>query len=710
MSLGDLITSVRDFHPGADIDLISSAYEFSEAVHRGQKRRSGEPYLVHPLAVARILADMKLDVASIVTGLLHDTVEDTLTTLEEISRRFGPEVASLVDGVTKISLMEADDREVVEAESLRKVFLASARDVRVLLVKLADRAHNLRTIEHLPEENQRRMARETLELYAPLALRLGINWLKSEFEENCFRTLWPGEYEQLREKLSLNRVDREGYIQEITGLLGKRLKETGLEVAVSGRTKSGFSIRRKMQGQGLRYDDVHDVVAFRILVDSRTECYEALGVVHANWRPIPGRFRDYIALPKENMYQSLHTTVIGPYGERMEVQIRTHEMHRVAEFGIAAHWKYKSGDVDNDEDRLAWLRQVLEWQKVKDPREFIDSFKEDITAEEVYVFTPRGEAITLPTGASIVDFAYRIHTDVGNHCAGARVNGQLVPIRYQLQQGDTVEILTTTDSAPSRDWLKFVSTHRARERILSRLKQEERTHAIGLGQAIMERDLSRHQLDLARLRREGKMADLLRQFRKASENEFLEALGFGRITSASVLDYLVPDHEMEDKKYRRSFRRILGMLARQPRSPVTVKGEEETVVRFGKCCQPLPGEAVVGFVTRGRGITVHSSDCQRLADSDLRRRVEVSWEKGARALRPVRVEISSRDRPGMLAEMSQAITSSGVNIERAYVRTTGEDKALNVFDMMLGHADELKRVLRNLSRVPGVREVRRIRS
>jgi GTP pyrophosphokinase len=714
MNVSELVDKIRDYNPNADVALVESAFDFSARVHRGQTRMSGEPYLMHPLAVADIIADMKLDVPTVVTGLLHDTVEDTLTTLEEIDEHFGDEVRNLVDGVTKISLLESESREEAEARTIRKMFVASARDIRVLLVKLADRAHNMRTLEHLKQEKQGRIAEETLHIYAPLAHRLGINWLKSEFEEIAFQILHPEEYAELSDKLTLHKLQRDGYIQEITNILTKRMNEGGLDAVVSGRPKSAYSIYEKMNKQGLHYDDVYDVVAFRVLVDSDRDCYDALGLVHNNWRPIPGRFRDYVALPKANRYQSLHTTVIGPYGERMEVQIRTHEMHQVAEYGIAAHWKYKATDPRDsaEEERFDWLRQLLEWQRqLDDPQQFLHSVKEDLFAEEVVVFTPRGQTRTLTKGATVVDFAYRIHTEVGEHCAAARVNGQLVPLRYQLQAGDTVEVVTTADTRPSRDWLKFVKTPRARERIVASIKHEERGKARVLGRELLERDLARFQTDLPRLQREGRMADVLRHFERVDEDAFFEAIGYGRIRTKKVLDWLYPGRD-DDTPRKQGFRRIFGLLERQKKdnSGVVVSGADDSMVRFGKCCGPLPGEPIVGFLTRGRGVTVHAVDCERLEDSDPERRVDVSWEKGTRAPRTVRLEISSRDRPGLLARMSQAIASAGVNIDRAYVRTTGEGKAQNVFEMTLFNDDELTRVSRNLRRVPGVKEIKRIRT
>jgi guanosine-3',5'-bis(diphosphate) 3'-pyrophosphohydrolase len=716
VNIDALVTKVRDYDRTADTDVIARAYDFSARVHRGQKRMSGEPYLTHPLAVADIIADMRLDVPCIVTGLLHDTVEDTLTTLSEIDDTFGGEVAQLVDGVTKISRMESEDREAAEAETIRKIILASAKDVRVLLIKLADRAHNLRTIDHLPEERQRRMASETLDLYAPLAQRFGIYWLKSEFEENTFQVLWPSEHSDVRQKLALHKLEREGYIEEIGNLITKRLAEAGLEAVVTGRTKSAYSIYAKMRKQDLHYDDVYDVVAFRVVVDADRDCYDALGIVHQAWRPIPGRFRDYVALPKANMYQSLHTTLIGEYGERMEVQFRTHEMNRVADFGIAAHWRYKAGDADDsaEAERFGWLQQVLEWQQhLDDARQFVHKVKEDLFADDIVCFTPKGQGRTLTKGATALDFAYRIHTEVGDHCTAARVNGQLVPLRYQLQAGDTVEIITTEEQRPAREWLKIVKTPRARHRIMGAIKTADRARAVALGRELLDRDLVFKQHDIARIHREGRMADLLKHFERDDEDALLEAIGYGRIRTKQVVEHLFPEsHPVEPSRRRAALGKIMKLLERQKKAlpAVRVTGDDDSMVRLGKCCDPLPGEGIVGFMTRGRGVTVHSTECERLADSDDERRVEVVWEKGARTARDVRIEVVSRDRPGLLAGMSHAIAQTGMNIHKAYVRTTGEGRAVNVFEMTLFSEADYDRVCRNLRRVPGVKDIRRLRT
>jgi guanosine-3',5'-bis(diphosphate) 3'-pyrophosphohydrolase len=512
MTIADLVERVRTYNPGAALDTLERAYQFSATVHQGQRRRSGEPYLTHPLAVAGIIAELRLDVPSVATGLLHDTVEDTLTTLDEIQARFGPEVAELVDGVTKISRIDFRSREEKQAENFRKMLLAMARDIRVILIKLADRTHNMRTLGHLDARRQQVIAQETLDIYAPIAHRLGIYWIKSELEDNALHYLHPEVYYQLKRNVAKKREERERYTKEVVSLLARKMKEANLEAEVHGRPKHFYSIYQKMQQQNLLYDQVHDVIAFRVIVDSIGECYEGLGVVHANWKPVPGRFKDYIALPKANGYQSLHTAVIGPRGQRMEVQIRTREMHRVAEYGVAAHWRYKKADGGPDderdvEERFAWLRQMLEWQQhLTDPDEFLRSVKEDLFSKEVFVFTPKGDLLNFPAGATVIDFAYRIHSEVGRHCTGARVNGRIVPLRYALRSGDSVEIITTPTQTPSKDWLKFVKTSRAKERIRNYLKAQQRGRSVAMGRSILERDLERHHLDLGALRKDGSLA------------------------------------------------------------------------------------------------------------------------------------------------------------------------------------------------------------
>ena len=714
MTIADLIERVRAYHPTADLAMIQRAYDFSAEVHKGQRRASGEPYLTHPLEVAGIIADMRLDVASVVTGLLHDTVEDTLATLEQIEGLFGPEIGALVDGVTKIGQITFTSREEKQAENFRKMLLAMARDLRVILVKLADRTHNMRTLGHLPPERQVEIAQETLDIYAPLAHRLGIYWIKSDLEDNALRFLQPEVYYQLKRNVAKRKAEREKYLREVIAVLHKKLAEAEIEAEVGGRPKHFYSIYQKMQAQNLLYDQIHDLVAFRVVVDSVRECYEALGVMHANWKPVPGRFKDYIALPKANGYQSLHTTIIGPYGERIEIQIRTHDMHRVAEYGVAAHWRYKRpGGEPDDGQRFAWLRQMLEWQQnLQDPQEFLRSVKEDLFSEEVFAFTPKGDLLAFPLGATVIDFAYRIHSEVGHHCAGARVNGRIVPLRYQLQSGDTVEIVTTSSQTPSKDWLKLVKTSRAKDRIRAWVKGQQSARSVAVGREILDRDLARHQLDPKALRSDGTLRRVAEELGQKDEETLLASIGYGRVTAQQVLARLLPDEELERRRDKAEgrFQRLLRLVGRQAKTGVVVSGIEDMLVRFGKCCGPLPGERITGFITRGRGVTVHALDCPKVLESDQQRRIEVQWENGKGMPRPVRVEVTCVDRPGLLAAMSKAISSAGINITRAQVHALGDRKAQNTFEVMVASAGELNRVMRNLGRVRGVMKVARLRT
>ncbi len=712
--VGELIDKVRSYQSGADTELIRRAYEFSAAVHKGQKRRSGEPYVVHPVEVAGIIADLRLDVPSIVTGLLHDTVEDTLTTLDQVEAEFGSEIATLVDGVTKISQINFTSREEKQAENFRKMILAMAHDIRVILVKLADRTHNMRTLDHLAVERQHDIAQETLDIYAPLAHRLGMFGIKNELEDNSLRFLRPEVYYQLKRNVAKKKAERERYIREFIALMMKKLNEAGVEAEVSGRPKHFYSIYQKMQRQNILFDQIYDLVAFRVLTDTVKECYEALGVVHASWKPIPGRFKDHIALPKNNMYQSLHTTVIGPYGERVEVQIRTHEMHRVAEFGVAAHWKYKAGENigSAETQRFAWLRQLLEWQQnMPDPQEFLHSVKEDLFSEEVFVFTPKGDVLNFPDGATVIDFAYRIHSEVGHHCAGARVNGRMVPLRYRLRNGDTVEIITTTSQTPGKDWLNFTKSSRAKARIRGWLKYQQRSRSLAVGREILERDLGRFRLDFNRLRKEGRLEEVAQALSVKDEETLIASVGYGKITTRQILGKLLPAEQLEQRAateesgLRKFFRRI----ARQGGTGVRVSGVEDVLVRFGRCCDPLPGERILGFITRGRGVTVHSIDCARVLESDPQRRVEVVWESGANGMRAINLEVVCVDEPGMLAAITKSISSAGVNISRAQVRSTPHKQALNSFEVMVSTADQLNRVIRAIGKLRGVMRVGRAR-
>lgn len=715
LRLSDLVEKVQSYYPTADVEMIRRAYDFSARVHKGQKRLSGEPYLIHPMAVAGIISELKLDVPSVVGGLLHDTVEDTLTTLDEVRTVFGDEIATLVDGVTKLSRINFTSHEEKQAENYRKMILAMAQDIRVILIKLADRTHNMRTLGHLSGEKQIVTAQETLDIYAPLSHRLGIGWIKGELEDLALKYLHPEIYYQLKRNVAKKKVDREKYINEVISIISKKLEAEGMDTEVTGRPKHFYSIYQKMESQNLLYDQIYDLVAFRILVDTMRECYEALGVVHSCWRPVPGRIKDYIALPKPNMYQSLHTAVIGPHGERIEIQIRTHEMHRIAEEGIAGHWRYKdSTDFQfNEIQKFAWLRQLLEWQQnLQDPQEFLHSIKEDLFSEEVYVFTPKGDLLNFPKGSSVIDFAYRIHSEVGQHCSGARVNGQLVPLKYLLRSGDTVEIITTHQQTPSRDWLKLVKSPRAKSRIRNWIKSQQRERGVALGRELLEGDFKRYKLDYAALRREGRVETIAKELGMKDEEALLASTGYGKIMPRQVLAKLIPPEKLDrgQGKSEGTLERLFRLVAGQKRNlGVVVKGVETALVRFGRCCHPLPGERIIGYITRGRGVTVHLSACPTVLESDPHRRVEVSWQDDGQTPRPIKIDVNCVDRPGLLAAISAAITSASVNIARAQIRTFPDQKALNTFEVMITNSDQLKRVLRNVMKVKGVFKATRAR-
>ena len=709
--LDKIVTKVRSYHPEARVSLITDAYTFSERMHQGQKRHSGEPYFIHPVGVAEIITDMKLDVPSVVTSLLHDTVEDTLTTLDQIEQHFGNEVAALVDGVTKISKIHFTTREERQAENFRKMIFAMAQDIRVILVKLADRTHNMRTLSYLSEDKQREISSETLEIYAPLAHRLGIYWMKSELEDNALRYIYPKVYSELKRNIIKKKSDRKQYTADVIGILKEKLAEANIKAQVSGRPKHFYSIYQKMQSQKLVFSQIYDLVGFRIIVQSVRECYQALGIVHSHWRPVPGRFKDYIALPKANMYQSLHTTVIGPYSERIEVQIRTHEMHRVAEEGIAAHWTYKDGQGQEEAQRFAWLRQLVELQQhVQDPQEFLHTIKEDLFTEEVYAFTPQGDLNSFPRGASVIDFAYRIHSEVGNHCTGAKVNGRQVPLRYQVQNGDAIEIVTTKQQSPSKDWLKIVKTPKAKARIRHWLKEEQRERSITLGKELLERELARSHTSLTTVRKQHRIEPALAVLGFSNEETLFAAMGYGQVTAGQVLGHLLPQSpEMPGQTADAiELEKIRQKPPSEDSSGVQVGGIENVLIRFGRCCNPLPGERIVGVITRGRGVTVHIISCQRLLESDPQRHITVSWDPATDYARLVKIEVLSEDRTGLLTNMSKAISTVGLNIASANVRTLSDKRALNVFEVLIPSADDLQRVMRNLERVRGVVKVSRV--
>jgi GTP pyrophosphokinase len=703
------------YNPHADTDLLRKAYVFSAKVHLGQVRLSGEPYLIHPLEVAGILTQMRLDVASVATGLLHDTVEDTLTTFEEIRENFGEETAQLVDSVTKISQISLRSSEEDQAENFRKMILAMVKDIRVILIKLADRLHNMRTLKYHTLEKKLEIAQETLDIYAPLAHRLGIDWIKSELEDLAFQYLHPDIYEETQHKIAKKEKERSRYIDEVNRTLMKKLYENHIEGEVTGRLKQIYSIYLKMKDQNIDLDQVYDITAFRVIVNTIKDCYDVLGIIHSLWKPIPGKFKDYIGLPKENLYQSLHTAVIGPYGERIEIQIRTHDMHKVAEEGIAAHWKYKEGRAfdEADDKRFTWLRQLLEWQRdLKDDAEFIESVKVDLFPHEVYVFTPKGAVKEFPIGATPVDFAYSIHSEVGNHCVGAKVNGKIVPLKYEFRSGDTVEILTSPNQKPSKDWLKFVKTSRAKTKIRQWFKTEEREKSIALGKEILEKEFRKYNLQQTKLIKSGEFAKVASEFSFQGVDDLIAAVGYGKVTANQIIGKLLPQERLEQKEEQEEGR-LKGLIQKitrtSPKDALLIKGIDNVMVRYAGCCNPLPGDKVVGFITRGRGVTIHSADCQNVVEEDPNRRVEVEWDSKKEYNYPVRIRIYSEDKKGLLAEISSSISSNEANITNARVDTTDDKKAISIFELEIRDLNHLKKVIKGLERIKGIHRVERIR-
>jgi len=720
LRLNDILQRIAGYHPDPDLDVIKKAYVYSAKVHQGQIRKSGEPYLTHPLAVAGILTELKLDEASIVTGLLHDTIEDTLATLDELRELFGDEIAQLVDGVTKLSQFQISKEasaEVKQAENFRKMIVAMAKDIRVILVKLADRTHNMRTLEHMSPEKQARIAQETLDIYAPLANRLGISWIKTELEELSFRYLRPAEYADLDEKVSRRKRERERFVEEVCEIIQRKMQDNGLDVQVYGRWKHLYSIWKKMRASGIEFEGVHDVIAFRVLTRTVANCYEALGLIHSMWKPVPGRFKDFIAIPKPNMYQSLHTTVIGPFGERIEVQIRTHEMHKVAEEGIAAHWAYKegkSGVRSSDDAKFAWLRQLMEWQQdLKDPKEFLETVKVDLFTDEVFVFTPKGDVKDLPRGATPVDFAFAIHSAVGERCVGAKVNGKIVPLRYKLKNGDTVEILTNANAHPSKDWLTFVKTSRAQARIRAYIKSQQREKAMALGRELLDREFKRFGLNFNKLLKGDALPKILADMGMRQGEELLSAVGYGKVAPSQVLQRVLPPEKLAapqepDSGVSKFTAIIKKAVGRSSRSGVQINGIDDVMVRFGRCCNPVPGDPILGFITRGRGVTVHTASCEKVLATDQERRVDVQWDIKGDFKRPVTVRVLTADRPGLLADISQKFSAAGVNISQANCRSTGDDRAVNTFEVAITDLKQLQGVMAAIERIKGVFAVERV--
>jgi GTP pyrophosphokinase len=713
--LDQILSEVAGYHPAADVGLIRRAYQFAAQAHDGQTRKSGDPYVTHPLAVAQVIAELKLDVASVCAGLLHDCVEDTSATVEQLGEQFGKEIAFLVDGVTKLGKLPYSTREEQQAENFRKMLLAMARDIRVILVKLCDRLDNMRSLHHLPPEKQERIAAETMQIYAPLANRLGIQWIKVELEDLAFKYLYAGEYEQLAQEIAKTRSERLDYIHHVEKLIHKEMADNGVPCEVYGRAKHLWSIYTKMKRTQRPFEEIHDAIGFRVITDSQMHCYQALGVAHSTWTPIPGRFKDYIALPKPNLYQSLHTAVIGPKGERIEVQIRTQDMNTVAEHGIAAHWKYKEGKpvALEDDKKFAWLRQLMESQKeLRDPTEFLESVKIDLFGDEVYVFTPGGDVKALPKGSCPIDFAYAVHSSIGDHCSGARVNGMIVPLRYQLRNGDTIEIITSPNQKPNKDWLKLVKTARARTKIRYLLRQEQREKAVALGSDLIDKALRKHDTTIARAEKQLKVA--AQELRCQTVDELIVQVGYGKITVQQVLEKALPnlakkgDGELAPKAESMLKTLLRKVTRRTTSSGIKVAGEEDILVRFAKCCSPLPGDPIVGFITRGRGVTVHRRDCDKGLDLDPERRVDVEWDGHSKTQHEVAIQVLCANKPGLLANISQSFTDQGVNISQAHCRATEDGRAVNTFHASVRDLDQLKQVIRSLSRIKGVFSVDRV--
>ena len=710
----DILDRVATYNPDVEQDLLRKAYVFSAREHRNQKRRSGEPYLVHPLEVAYILANLELDTASIVSGLLHDVVEDTLTTIDHVSDKFGGDVAHIVSGVTKISKLKFSSSQEAEAENLRKMILAMVDDVRVILVKLADRLHNMRTLEHLPPEKRERISRETKEIYAPIANRLGIGRIKDELEDLAFMHLDPASHQELVTALESRRKVSDEFITETRGRLEQAMSAAHIDAGITGRVKSTYSIHKKMKVQKIGVDEVYDYIAFRVLTNSIKDCYGALGIIHSIWRPVPGRIKDYIAMPKPNMYQSLHTSVMTDKGQPFEVQIRTDEMHRVAEEGIAAHWQYKEGGKLSNEDaeKMAWLRQILDWQKdLSDPRDFMELVKIDLFPEEVYTFTPRGKVLSFRAGATPLDFAYAIHTEVGHQCAGAKVNGRIVPLRYELRNGDIVEIMTNANRHPSRDWLSLAKTSRARSKIRAWLNANERERSVALGRELSDKHFRKYKVSLKEFNAESHLKPALSKLGLSELDDYFAAVGYGKLTPQSLLSALVPEDELQEKPDG-VVRRVVTRALRLGERGISVRGMDDVMVSLAKCCSPVRGEQIVGYISRGRGVSVHSVNCPNVTQLmyDPERKIEVEWSssRDGEPLFDVKLQLEVENRQGLLAKIVSTVADEKINIKN--VEADAREISDAKIQIVLAVADrkQMERVMGRIKRIKGVREVERV--
>lgn len=700
--LATITESLKSYHPAPDVELINRAYSFAGKHHTTQTRASGEPYINHVANVALLATKLRLDNASVAAALLHDTVEDTDITLQDIATEFGEDIADLVDGVTKITRINFRSKVDKQAENFRKMLIAMSKDIRVLLIKLCDRTHNMRTLQHLSEARRRRISQETQDIYAPLAHRLGIYWMKSELEDACLRFLQPEAYELIKKGVAQRKDERERYIRVVETEITDILKPSGFEFKVSGRPKHFASIYEKMLRTGFSVDEIHDLIGFRIIVNSTSDCYAVLGLIHAKWRPIPGRFKDYVAMPKANGYQSLHTSIVGPKGERVEIQIRTEQMHSIAERGIAAHWRYKEGgEIANDgSEEFKWLRSLVESEKLlADPVEFMSVVKDDLFSREVFVFSPKGDLVSLAAGATPVDFAYSVHSEVGDHCKGARVNGRQVSLAYTLTNGDTVEILTSETQHPSKDWLEYTVTSKAKHKIRSYLKSQERERNIEIGSELLTKELRKHGKGLGKFKKAGDLKRASSEFGQNSEEQLFVELGTGKLPCAKVVEFLIPSAAETEVK------QTVQSKPKKRKSAVLVGGMDDIVFRFASCCQPLPGEEIVGYITRGRGVTVHSRSCPQTLHLDSQRMVTVAWDEKIKTERKVAIRVHCFDRLGILNEMTLALSSTGVSIVSVNANTYSDGNGIVTFEVILTSQNQYEQISRGLEGVKGVIKV-----
>lgn len=711
MTIDDLIEKIKTYNPNVDEAEIRSAYELAKVNHQGQKRNSGEDYIIHPLHVAMILADMNMDSATIIAGLLHDTIEDTSVTYEDIEKKFGKEIAELVDGVTKLKKLNYKSKAEKQAENIRKMVLAMAKDIRVIIVKLADRLHNMRTLEYMTEAKKIEKATETLEIYAPIADRLGMSRVKWELEDLSLRYLDPDEYYKLVDMVNKRRKEREELINSIIDTLKVNLERVGIKCEINGRPKNFYSIYKKMKVKGKVFDEIYDLSAVRILTNDIKDCYGALGVVHTLWKPIPGRFKDYIAMPKPNNYQSLHTTVIDNNGETFEVQIRTYQMHQTAEYGIAAHWKYKTGQTKTTsfDENLTWLRQLMEWQKdLNDPNDFMDTLKVDFFADEVFVFSPKGDVINLPEGSTPIDFAYRIHTQVGNTCVGAKVNGRIVPLSYKLSSGNIVDIITNSNSGPSLDWLNIVKSNQAKKKISQYFKIKDRDKNIEKGKEILEKEAKRLNYNVNEFLKDEWIDEVRAKLNVSTIDDLYAALGFGTVKLSQVTAKLIDIYNRFNKKPIKS---IVKSKRKVQKSGIDVKGVDGVKVRIAKCCTPVPGDDIIGYITIGRGISVHRADCPNVNNNvEESRIVQVSWQKDEANSYEAAIEVRALDKPNVIGDVANRINEAKLNMTSLNARSTRDGDAIVDVILEITNIDELEGIIEKLKRVKNVFDVYRMKA